>query len=111
MCIGISYADSVYAPNGVRLVPVQAMEAFADLVIFGVLVWVLLKKADAHKSPGIFERYLVMYACVRFLLEFLRGDSVRGHLWLFSTSQWISMAILFLLGIHKVFIRRQLGRE
>ena len=111
MCIGISYADSLYAPNRIRLVPVQAMEAFADLVIFGVLVWILLKRKDGHRFSGIFERYLVMYACVRFFLEFLRGDSVRGHWGLFSTSQWISIVILLFLGIREISKRNLFERE
>lgn len=111
MRIGICYTDSLYAPNGVRLVPVQAMETFADLVIFGVLVWILLKKVDTYKSSGIFERYLAMYACARFLLEFLRGDSARGHWGLFSTSQWISIMILLFLGIREISKRNLFGRE
>ncbi|MDE6405848.1 MAG: prolipoprotein diacylglyceryl transferase [Lachnospiraceae bacterium] len=101
MCIGISYTDSMYAPNGIRLFPVQIIEALADLLIFIVLVFILLKRTDIYAAFGVFERYLVMYACVRFLLEFMRGDSVRGHLGWFSTSQWISIIILLLVGIQK----------
>lgn len=111
MCIGISYTNSLYAPNGVSLFPVQALEAAADLVIFGVLVFILMKKADAYQSSGIFECYLVMYACVRFLLEFLRGDAVRGHLWLLSTSQWIIVIILLAVGIRKILKKMRLERE
>lgn len=102
MCIEISYVDSVYAPNGVRLFPVQAMEAFADLVIFGVLVWILWKRTDSDETPEIFSMYLMMYACIRFVLEFLRGDSVRGYLGLLSTSQWISILILLGIGVQRI---------
>lgn len=111
MCIGISYADSMYAPNGVRLFPVQILEALADLLIFGVLVFLLLKAADSYAASGIFGMYLVMYASIRFLLEFMRGDSVRGHLGWFSTSQWISIVILLLAGTQKISKRRWIERE
>ncbi len=109
--IGIRYVDSMYAPNGVCLYPVQAIEAAADLVIFGALVFTLLKRADACEKPGIFEKYLVMYACTRFLLEFLRGDSVRGHLGWLSTSQWISIIILLWIGMQRMLIKKKQGRE
>lgn len=109
LCIGISYADSMYAPNGVRLFPVQAMEAIADLVIFGALIYMLLKKADDYERAGIFERYLAMYACARFLLEFFRGDLARGHLGALSTSQWISVIILLSLVIRSGFKRNGWG--
>lgn len=111
MCIGISYTDSMYAPNGIRLFPVQILEALADLLIFGVLVFLLLKAADRYRSFGILEMYLVMYASVRFLLEFMRGDSARGHLGCFSTSQWISIIILLLIGIQKISKRKWFEQE
>lgn len=101
MGIGVCYTHSVYAPNGIPLIPVQAFEAFADLLIFGMLVFWLLKKQGSYENVGIFDRYLVLYACTRFLLEFLRGDSVRGHLGWFSTSQWISIGIILWIGLQK----------
>lgn len=108
---GICYTHSMYAPNGIRLFPVQALEALADLVIFGILVVILLKRKDDYAASGVFEMYLVMYACVRFLLEFLRGDSVRGSWGWFSTSQWISIFILLFIGIQRISKKRLCGRE
>lgn len=100
MCIGITYTHSIYAPNGVRLFPVQAMEALADLLLFGLLVFLLVKQEEAGDADRVFETYLALYAAVRFLLEFLRGDAVRGHWGWLSTSQWISVIILLGIGIH-----------
>lgn len=111
MPIGICYTDSLYAPNGVPLIPVQLFEALADLVIFGVLVFRLLKRTDDYERSGIFERYVAMYACVRFLLEFLRGDLARGHLGWFSTSQWISMMLLLWIAVHKKIKGKCFERE
>lgn len=100
--LGICYTDSVYAPNGIRLFPVQAVEAAADLVIFGVLAWILWRQEDNDETPQIFEIYLAAYACIRFLLEFLRGDSARGHWGWLSTSQWISLLILLAVGVRGI---------
>lgn len=111
MGIGICYTNSMYAPNGVPLIPVQIFEALADLGIFGALLYRLFKRADDYGTSGIFERYLVMYASVRFLLEFLRGDAARGYFGWLSTSQWISIGILLLVGIRKASISRAFEGE
>lgn len=39
-----------------------------------------------------------MYSIGRFILEFFRGDEIRGIYGAFSTSQWLSIP-LFILGI------------
>ena len=48
-----------------------------------------------------FGVYLLCYGAARFFLEFLRGDTVRG-VWIFSTSQWISLLAILPLGIYMV---------
>ena len=50
-----------------------------------------LKKEDAVSITSI---YLISYSIIRFADEYLRGDVVRGLWGPFSTSQWISLAIL-----------------
>lgn len=87
------YTASSYAPNGVRLVPVQLFEAGAEALIFAALLWYThIKGERAHA----FEAYLLLYAPVRFLLEFWRGDAARGFFAGLSTSQWISMLAVLL---------------
>lgn len=71
-------------------IPVQLIEAFLELVIFVVIVLVDKKK----KEVNLLSVYLIMYACVRFTLEFLRGDEIRGIFLGISTSQWISLFIV-----------------
>ena len=61
---------------------------------------VILNEQEVLKGHKILDMYLLMYAVLRFILEFLRGDSIRGHWMLFSTSQWISIVIILY-----VFIR------
>jgi len=93
---GITYAHSHFAPHGVNLFPVQPIEAVCDIVIFVWLVWRLCRM-DSLENYDLLKRYLLAYAMVRFILEFFRGDQIRGGLWIFSTSQWISIAIVLLL--------------
>ena len=52
-------------------------------------------KYDLKSSTApLLRLYLGVYAVCRFILEFYRGDALRG-LWLgLSTSQWVSLAIL-----------------
>lgn len=73
-------------PDASRI-PVQLFEAVGNLCIAAYLLYRLRHKQDT------FFPYLLLYATVRFCLEFLRGDIGRG-VWVLSTSQWISLAIL-----------------
>ncbi len=72
--------------------PVQLLEAVINIAIAFILIK-LSKKEIA--SYFLLICYLAMYGVVRFCLEFLRGDAIRGSFLIFSTSQWISVFILF----------------
>lgn len=54
--------------------------------------------------------YMLMYPAVRFVLEFFRGDALRGFLFGLSTSQWISIA-LFATAVWMLFFRKSKGRK
>ena len=88
---GIAFERSISAPNNIPLIPVQLFEAFANLLIFAAL-WIYTKK-EKHWLY-IAALYAFLYAFVRFLLEFLRGDAVRGTVFGFPTSQVISAVII-----------------
>lgn len=83
--------------------PVQLIEAGLCLVLFTVLFIYTRKKAPLKgTSLGI---YFISYGIMRFVLEFFRGDTIRG-IWLtLSTSQWISL-ILVPVGVFLVFNSR-----
>lgn len=85
--------------------PVQPLEALLELIIFLILLYFFLKKGDDF---AVTPAYLLMYAAVRFFDEFLRGDSLRGIWGPFSTSQWISLAIIFITLIYLIRKRRKL---
>lgn len=84
------------APGGVPLYPTQLMEALAEGIIFCLLYWVWRHK----KFHGqVIFLYLMIYALARFIIEFYRGDAVRGMFFDtgLSTSQGIAI-ILFAFG-------------
>ncbi len=70
--------------------PIQGVEAAANLVIMGALLRYTKHKRSTY---SVLCAYLLMYACLRFILEFFRGDDIRGEFVTFSTSQWISLAV------------------
>lgn len=94
-CYGIpvSYGFPMASEPSVPRFPVQLVEALCCLIIFLCLI-IAEKKS---KKVNLLVIYLMSYSIVRFILEFLRGDTVRGIWGFFSTSQWISLAILFVL--------------
>lgn len=73
--------------------PIQAMEAFFNLLIMAVLLFYTKKKRFKY---SVVSFYLIMYSFLRFCLEFFRGDIIRGGFLCFSTSQWISLLLFFL---------------
>jgi len=87
---GVAFTHSLSAPNGVPLVPVQLFEAGFNLLVLAAL---LLLRPERKRPGTLLPLYLLAYAAGRFALEFLRGDASRG-VFLLSTSQWISLALL-----------------
>ena len=88
-CHGVeSETLGVLHPDGNYYVPIQIIEAFGDLIIFIILCLFQKKEEKYYRPIGL---YLVMYGVMRFVLEFFRGDEVRGFFGIFSTSQWISI--------------------
>ncbi len=93
--LGIVFHNSEYAPNGVRLIPTQLISSGLDFLhCFLLLFYAKRKKADGQVAA----LYLICYSIGRFILEYFRGDLVRGNVGRFSTSQFISI-FLFIIGI------------
>lgn len=96
----------IYNPDGSNLYlhPTQLYESFAMFVVFGLLIYLHRRKAF---DGQILVAYAIIYAIVRFTIEFFRDDP-RGELFGlttltgFSTSQLISLlvavtAVVFLI--------------
>ncbi len=90
----VIYSHSLYAPNDIRLFPVQLLEAFGEFMIG----FYLLYSCKRRNGASAIAMYMVLYSIMRFFLEYLRGDSVRGSFYLFSTSQVISI-VVFVIGL------------
>ena len=87
----VTFTHSDYAPNNVPLIPTQLISSAANFLNFAVLM-VAMKKC---KKPGqVFALYLINYSIGRFIIEFFRGDLIRGQVGVLSTSQFISIFIL-----------------
>lgn len=91
----ITFEHSLLAPNGVPLFPMQIVESICNFIIFIVLLVTYKKFLGTYKTVGL---YLILYSIVRFVLEFFRGDLIRGIYFGLSTSQWISI-LLVIVGI------------
>lgn len=75
------------------LIPTQLIHSTFNLIILGILVKLMF--TGKPKNPGnIAAIFLILYSITRFLIEFLRYDT-RGSFLFFSTSQWISIFVLF----------------
>lgn len=109
---------SAYAQaNGytLPLYPTQLMEVIGELIIFGVLLF-LLKRKRFHGQ--ILATWLMGYAILRTINEFFRGDVARGYLFqypadnpiLLSTSQAIALA-LFATGAIITFVQLRRRRQ
>lgn len=72
--------------------PAQLAAALADVLLSLGLLWYDRRRPRA--GVRLLYLYLAGYAVVRFGLEFLRGDLVRGVAGGLSTSQWISLGML-----------------
>ncbi len=86
------------APLGVPLFPTQLTEAAGNLTIFLVLLLVRrFKKFDGQ----VFWSYVLFYAVLRFVIEFFRGDTIRGLYFgnAISTSQIIAIGMFLLAGV------------
>ncbi len=84
----VVFRDSAYAPNGVKLLPTQLMSSGLNFLHFAVLMWLSGKwKRDGQTAA----MYLIFYSVGRFVMEFFRGDLIRGSVGSLTTSQFISL--------------------
>lgn len=100
-CYGVETNSSfsfVFAndPLGLHRMPVQLYESmFCFIVLFPMLLWVTRKEPCSGWALGF---YITVYSAWRFIIEFWRGDVIRGSFGFLSTSQWISL-LLFPIGL------------
>lgn len=73
--------------------PTQLYEAGFNLILFGVLLWLRPRR---HPAGWLFWLYIALYAAGRFVIEFFRGDEIRGTFWApwLHTSQALALLAL-----------------
>jgi len=79
---------------GVRLFPIQAVEAIWGMCIVAVGSYTILL---GNSRGSAFSSCAIAYAGGRFCFEFLRGDADRPHWAGFSEAQWTSVGIAVLI--------------
>ena len=85
-------------PLGVPLHPTQIYEMVAELALFAVLYWAILRP---HAPGRIMGAYLLLSSVARFSIEFVRFHEQGLHYGL-SWTQWISIG-LAVLGVALLF--------
>jgi phosphatidylglycerol---prolipoprotein diacylglyceryl transferase len=94
---GVRFTDPAsLAPLNVELHPTQLYESFGSLVI-ALVLWVQLTKRRAQDG-NVFWLYVLLYAVLRFGLEWLRGDDRGPTLGGLYPSQVIALIALLIAG-------------
>jgi len=97
-------AANVGTPLNVPLHPTQLYEAGAEALI---LIALLATETRGRRFPGrTFWLYMLMYAVSRYIIEIFRGDP-RGTVFMFSTSQFISVILIPLALAMLVYLGRR----
>lgn len=116
-CHGMEYTGplAIYYPNSVTglspeqgYFPVQGLEALLNVGVCLFLIWYERRK---RRPMDLLFAYLGLYAVERFVLEYFRGDSIRGIYFGLSTSQWISVGLLAAAVVHFLFLRRRMVKK
>lgn len=85
-----TFLHSQFAPNHIPLFPSQLVSSAFNFLNFIVLC-LLAKKIK--KTGVVSSCYLIFYSLGRFIIEFFRGDLIRGTVGSLSTSQFISVFV------------------
>ncbi len=92
-----------FAKPLVPLFPIQLLESFI-LFVLAISLYLYQKRKGVGYS---IEIYIVSYSIIRFILEYFRGDVERGSVYIFSTSQIISIALLLIVLIRYLIISKK----
>jgi len=102
--LGVSFPlESPAGSVGKPLIPVQLFSSLNLFIIYAILLTLRpYKKFDGQ----LFWLYVLLYGVSRSIIEIFRGDP-RGHIWVFSTSQFIGI----IFAILSLIMLKRLGRE
>lgn len=105
---GVVFTDphSLVAPQylGIALHPTQLYEVILNLVLFFILQHLYKKQ---HRDGTILTAYVIGYACLRFGIEFFRGDFRGGFFLGMSPSQLIALITATAAGIVLYHLKKE----
>ncbi|MGM9664292.1 MAG: prolipoprotein diacylglyceryl transferase [Eubacteriales bacterium] len=93
------------APLGVPLLPIQLIEAGCLLLLFIIELFLFIKFKYKKGLESLV--YIISYPIIRFITEFFRGDLERGKFCQLSTSQWVSLILIFFVLLYEIISRRK----
>lgn len=107
-CYGIPLEFGLVLADGVARFPVQLVESACNLVLFAILHVIVWHRGRRYLAVPL---YFIGYGIVRFALEFLRGDAVRGFFLGISTSQWIALITILAAALYLARCSRPRSRS
>jgi len=88
--LGVKYPLSANIYPGQAVMPVQLLESAGNLILAGILFYLVRK----CRRGVAFSAYIAIYGAMRFGLEMLRGDAERGAFFGWSPAQLIGMIMI-----------------
>jgi len=85
--------------------PIQLIEAGCLFLLFITELFVFIANKGKKGTESLI--YITAYPTIRFVTEFFRGDIERGVFGLLSTSQWISLILIFCVIVYEIIMRRR----
>ena len=112
--IAVVFRESAYAPNNVPLLPTQLISSALDFFKLRRFCFCCPGKLKTDGQVAGF--YLIFYSIGRFVLEFFRGDLIRGTVGALTTSQFISVftlaaGIVMVVGLPALAKKKAAGKE
>ncbi|RJP27097.1 MAG: prolipoprotein diacylglyceryl transferase [Candidatus Omnitrophota bacterium] len=99
--------QSLLDAGAMHSLPVHPTQLYSAFFNFTLCILLLtIRKRQRFRGQLAFS-YLTMYGGGRFLIEFVRGDQLRGNWGWFSTSQWGSFLLLCIGLIGYIQFRRR----
>lgn len=100
---GVQFPTNSLAWTTAKIIPTQLIMSAGDFIIF-IILYRNLTKGKHPEDTGAW--YLILYSIGRFMVEFIRGDLIRGEIGPFSTSQFIAIFVL-ILGMYLIWNRQR----
>jgi len=96
------------APDGVPLLNVPGLESAFLLALF---VFQALLFIRGNRDGRNLAAYLIGYGTWRFIIEYYRGDALRGIYGPFSTSQYVALALIIAGALLLIRMHRQIAQR